>query len=278
MILNEINRNDVIRDTNSYIEIYCPVCKSRGITSKGLKINKKTGAYRAWVCGCSPDSIRTVLGLKSEKSTYHKDRITTTPLILDKIDPLVITDYKPRITKRVYSSPKRGFVNETVYYYDSTRRVVRLDLSTGDKEFYFNYLDNNTWKYQDLDTSTFPLFNADYITQKKVVVLVEGEKAASTLTSATGLVALTPPGFGWNENYLLPKLQKLYFKIAGLLVIPDNDTTGILKAATVEQAAWKAGIPTKRIDLKKLYKNEGDDVVDILFRTSPNELRNYILQ
>jgi hypothetical protein len=276
MLLNHIAPEDVVHDGNSYIEILCPVCKSKGIVSKGLKINKKTGAYKAWICGCSADSIRRVLGLRSERSNYSREYITTTPLHLSKIDPLTVSTYKPRITNRVYTSPKRGFVKETVYYYGVNHRVVRLDLDDGNKEFYFNYLHNNTWKYQDLDTTAFPLFNAEYITEKKVLVVVEGEKAAHSLTSSTGLLSITPPGFGWTESYLLPKFQRLYFKISGLAVISDNDTTGYLKAATVEQAAWKAGIPTKRIDLKKFYVNEGDDVVDILFRTNANELREYI--
>lgn len=246
-------------------EIYqCPSC------NKTIKVNISlpTKPYKCWSGGCSSDMIRKALGLVYIPNTITKTpqayNISPTKLIGTEV-PQILTNYQPNYKSWIDTRDNKQ-ARITHYYYSDTHRVERIDYFDGSKKkFIPSYIFEGKRKYgSSLD---FPLFNVGLLnkTNKPLLYLLEGEKCAITFTKHLGLLSVTPPGFGWDEKYLKPQFQKLSSRISGLLLIPDNDETGIRKMKFVQTIAWTCGISCNVLSVKKLpYSNEKEDVADLI--------------
>jgi hypothetical protein len=247
----------------STVAVYvCPCC------NKDLKVNIaiKTKPYKCWSGGCTPDQIRAKLKLtvlpKSEIISQPAYNIQ--PIHLSSIDPLFISDYVPPIAVRRNIIHDGKAAVSTTYRYSSTHQVQRIDFLDGSKKkFLPSYIFEGNRKY-GADYNC-PLFNEEFIKDEgKTIYMVEGEKCAVTMTQALGLLAVSPPGFGWNEKYLRPRLQILSKKISGIVILPDNDKAGITKADLLRTVAWTVGIPTKLVKFPEAQDSE--DIADLIYR------------
>jgi hypothetical protein len=167
------------------------------------------------------------------------------------------------MTVRYNVAHDNKLANVTTYRYSNTHQVERIDFHDGSKKkFLPSYFKDNKRIY-GADYNC-PLFNEHLVLGKKTLYLVEGEKCAVTFTKELGMLAVTPPGFGWTQKYLLPKLQSLIIKGIDLVIVPDNDKPGLLKAELARKIAWSVGMACQIINLPNAA--EGEDICDLLFR------------
>ena len=154
---------------------------------------------------------------------------------------------------------KQGSRVITHFSYNDKAMVERIDFveEIKRKECYPKYREGSSWKYGG--NECFGLFNARYITNG-TVIFAEGEKTADLITQVTNFLCLSPPAFGWNENYISSKL--INPKISGVIYLPDNDSAGEKKAKIVQKSCWMVGIPCLVFKYKG-EMNEGDDFVDL---------------
>lgn len=240
---------------------YCPCCNR-----KSLKVNirKESKPYKCWSGGCSNDSIRKALRLTVQpKAEIIKPRsLNIKPIRLEKIEPIIVSDYISPTTVR-YGIHDNKPATITTYRYGNFHQVERIDFHGEDKKkFLPSYIQQGRRVY-GADYNC-PLFNQELIENNKTVYFVEGEKCADILTREVGVLAVTPPGFGWNDKYLRQALQRIAFKVNGIVILPDKDETGEKKASLVRCVAWSLGIPCNVVKIPGT--KAGEDVVDLLNR------------
>lgn len=244
------------------VKVYtCPCCNK-----PSLKVNiaSPTKPYACWSGGCSKEDIRKSLRLTVQKSEIIRPAsYNIQPIKLETIEPLFVSDYIPPITVRHNVTHDNKLANVTTYRYSDTHQVERIDFHDGSKKkFLPSYFKDNKRIY-GADYNC-PLFNEYLLVGKKTVYVVEGEKCAVEFTRELGMLAVSPPGFGWTEKFLRPKLQSLSSKVSGLVIVPDKDKAGLLKAQTLRTIAWSVGLPCRIINLPNAA--QGEDIVDLLAR------------
>lgn len=248
----------IISETNTEYRFRCPLCGGNN-----LKLNKRTGAYKCFTGYCDNNGIRSHLGLNSGyKGDYRAisvaniiKPVTTTA----KFKPIKCANYEPA-KKRIL-----GGRTITHYIYNEKTQVERVDYYGGErkKECYPKYLSGNVWKYGA--SPEFTLFNSRYIGKDSgLVLMAEGEKTADTLTYFSNYLTLSPPPFGWNEDYISRNL--LNPNIQAVLYLPDYDEAGNKKAGIVQRACWMVNIPCLIFKYDNLSMNDGEDVVDLIER------------
>lgn len=255
-ILNHIHKLPIISEQNTQYTLRCPVCLGKII------VKKSNGAYSCVGAKCSTLEIRKAFDLP----TYKQSQDTFSYVRPDKISipkPIVlhqVVDYKSPTNVSTYVDRSGVNTVRTEYVYDDEHITVRLDREGHDKAFY------STYQGRMISDPNVCLFNENLITDcSKVVLFVEGEKTAIEVCKH-GYLALTTPAFCWSDVRLKAQLSDLFFSTRGIVVVPDNDETGLDKAIKVQLAAWSCGIACNILNLKKYYEQEGDDLYDLLER------------
>ena len=112
-------------------------------------------------------------------------------------------------------------------YQDGDGRTVHSVVRSGDKDF-FRVRISEGRKINNWDGIQVVPFNLPEIQEKKVIILVEGEKDVLTLKEL-GIPATTIPGGsnGWGPLIKKqPDFCQKYFGKKTIIIIPDNDTPG----------------------------------------------------
>lgn len=258
-ILDHIGQLDFLRETNTQLTCACPSCGAK------LQISKSKSAYFC-VAGCSSSDVREAMNLPFSNYTEYRNRNFIPPIQiplpqkinLHKCDTNYFLD-----TSTFFHKKRNENATKTIYQYSPKHRVVRVDFAD-EKLFYFTVLKNDIWSVEFIDD--FPLLHQNLISDKnKFVILVEGEKCAVELVKQ-GLLAVTPAPFAWSEERLQKHFDSIFYDVAGILCIPDNDEIGLKKAIRVQSAAWRVGLPCRILHLEDYYVETGDDVVDLIER------------
>lgn len=248
---HDLGKLQLVSSTNTEKRYICPVCGG-----KSLKEAIRTNAYKCFSEYCSTSDIRAKLGYQTNDriDPYRAPSSTY-------VKPVPLKSLEPPITVQDYQSPTSHTLGDrtiTNFSYSEFCMVERVDYSTSGKkkELFPKYKSGNQWQYGS--SPKFGLFNARYIKSRGSVIICEGEKTANLITSVTNYLTLSPPSFGWNENYISSNLFNP--KITSVLYIPDNDEPGKKKASIVRDACWMVGIPCLIFSYNLPIKDGGDFV------------------
>jgi len=244
-----------IGENNTETVFTCPVCNGK------IKARKDNGAYLCVTNYCDKADIRAKLGASS------KDEYKPPPLS-SFINPVHLHVLKPPIPKPDnYEEPIIKNLKDrriTTYKYNDTCLIERVDyIDKGKKkEFYPKHKVSGIWRYGG-SSPAFKLFNSRYINVRKngCILIAEGEKTANLISVATNYLCLSPPVFGWKQDYISNQLTLP--NISGVLYFADNDEAGAAKAKIVKLAAWSVGIPCAIFSNYSRPLGDGEDLVDL---------------
>ena len=273
-ILDYVEKLTPAKGKDRYI---CPSCQNDNLT-----INKD-GAYQCWN-GCECKDIREVIAPfnafthkrtgnhpLSQKARPKKEAapISSVTSELGTL-PQPATDI-PK--KQQQQDPKRGDVWVIQYPYSKTqwvKRVEWLDQSKDkgrDKITTPYHIDTQGEIHNTKGSIEWPLYRESEAVEYglgKWVVLPEGEKCVECLRWL-GLVAVTPQGGSWKSEILVDAVLRLKDKgVAGIVILPDRDTSGEKKADLVALCCSEAGMPYLRIKPLALWQDmpPGGDIAD----------------
>lgn len=260
-----LSKLSLVSEISSEYTFICPVCEG-----KKFKVRKINGAYACYSNFCSTADIRSKLGVKEEFLTENK--LFSKPIthlnfqVSKQIKWLKAVKYIEVLNYKVCTVQEFTNQKHTSYVYNEKAKVERIDFSDGrKKQFYPKHMSNSVWNY-GVGNTEFGLFNDKYITnQKGTFLFAEGEKTADILIKKSGYLTLSPPPFGWKNNYLTKEFLKHLHLLEGIIYFPDNDEPGIKKAELIQQAAWGINIPCYIVPLSEWhFLNEGDDIADLI--------------
>lgn len=252
----------LIEEINTEYTFECPVCGENY-----LKLHKSKGAYACFKNKCSPKQIKDKLGYVSNGFENYSEPISTIVIKepefnLDNIQLIELENYVKEVPK------KRGNKYYTQYVYNSECSVERVDYYKKEKkmkDFYPKVKINEITTYGS--SPKFGLYNDRFLLTPGTVLVVEGEKTANILSSHINKLVLSPPAFGFNNDYLVRWIIKNISNINNMIYIPDNDDTGINKSIIFKRAAWSTNIQCKCLYLNKYFQMEkSEDVVDLIER------------
>lgn len=236
----------IVKETSLEYHCLCPDCGDGG-----FKIDKKTGKYGTFKCGCmdAPGGKQRIIDVISPP-TWKK---TTRPE-----------------GKKIFTY--HHLVNDRV---EDLVQVVRQDDGQGNKTFYQQHRSKDQWVRSlpdaiKADIHLYQIFNpVNRAARGKLIFLVEGEGVADALLAA-GIPATTSIG-GTNSwrQYGYPKyLEDL--KGYQVVLCPDRDAAGLrhcekieadLKAHGIEIAGWCYAFPQSYL-WQRLPKSGGADLAD----------------
>ena len=250
---HNLGKLELVSSTNTEKRYICPVCNQRSLKEK--KVNNAYLCYNY----CSTADIRAKLGYETNDGNGEY----RAPISSNYVKPVSITSLEPPITVGEYNaavSRQLGSRTLTNFSYSDSCVVERVDHSSSDKkkEFFPKFKSGNQWVYGG--SSKFGLFNARYIKSRGSILICEGEKTADLITKVTSYLTLSPPAFGWKEDYISSNLFNP--KITGVVYLPDNDDPGKKKSTIVRDACWIVGIPCL-IYSYTTYIRDGGDFVDL---------------
>lgn len=277
---------ELVQEHETWLEYNCPLCKH-----SGLKIDKRTLAYKNFKCNCNTKKISSyILGKSSEYKVERKQR--EPPVIIPEIPNVLGVKLSPiqnALTLSVLESEYNNPYAKIYYPYSNTQRTIRINKtkSTGKKIIFPQVLCTGNW-VNGIGDNLFPIYTDRYSIKKideklvlevnrecligELIVVVEGEKcvqylqsygieAICILNSYTTSIEKIKLVLEANESFIPNVKQFLY--------IPDLDKVGMDKAMKFQQASWSLGIPCKIFDIRgKLLKSSnfesGYDIADYI--------------
>ncbi len=289
-ILEYLERFEVIRVFPSQYTCACPLCSGK------LQISRtKEGAYKCFGEGCSSEAIREWLGAekRNTSSSFFNPAFTriTTPILVSNgslyihdqlskdfyVEEIEIEDYMKFFQlykqKKFCREKKIKKVVYTFYYYSDKFRVVRVDFYSKrkreEKMFFPEFKEDGKWsssrnfspEYKIENDCFYHFKHLKKYPKQDVVLIVEGEKCCEAL-SCFGIIALSPPGYGWSVKWIREKLQSISYYFSQIIIIPDNDEPGYKKAFQFQEQAWKLDIPCSILEIGGVK----EDVSDLINR------------
>ncbi|MBD1833326.1 hypothetical protein H6F61_11710 [Cyanobacteria bacterium FACHB-472] len=288
------NFEDKLKLSNVKGKFLCPVCGKNDFS-----FNRNSGIYSCYSGGCSRKAIRKALGWEEEDkgSEWKQPTGKNQPSKKKIVSPPIPEGLKlVRLSKPATNRPIRkagvdkyhGQVDELVYAYSDfqfTKRIEWPDKNQPkgyDKKFLvFHRNDAGEDVYQKGTEPWLPYcfyealgtiatFNAENPDKKAALLILEGEENVET-ARAVGLAAITVPGFAAKGNNSVAYAQKMATalkeaNLGCLVIIKDNDETGIERAEVIQNGCAKAGLPCIIIDPLAIYPNlpPKGDIVEIL--------------
>ena len=239
-IRDYIDRLNVVKETTTEYHCKCPICNDGG-----FKIQKNTGAYKAFKCEHNtPDDRRQ---------------------IRDIVAPIEKKEARPRQTrKRIYCDRSGNFLVQ----------VVRTDDGNGGKKVFQKHWNGSQWVKgtKGVDRANIPIYERskvrEAIADGKPIFIVEGEPCADALWEL-GLAATTNIGgaLKWHDS----DTEDLE-EAKTVVLCPDRDRPGVEHMERVE-----AAIANRFPDIKILWyyppfqsgwnwipKDKGLDVADYI--------------
>jgi predicted P-loop ATPase len=281
----------------------CPVCQGKRLT-----FNKETGAYQCWSGGCSTDDIKEAIrpladflaerngqqppqSAKKPRARKKKEYPPVQIPIGAKLLRLPAPGQSPQPESLAKDAPKdipRNAVQIT-YDYSPTQKVVRYEWpdATNPKghdktyrQFHIDADGKKVWKKGD---ARWPAYRIDEVIEilKTVpddepvaIAMPEGELGVE-LARNIRLAALTLQGSNWSDPEIQQMLEILRAtgKNVCLIVIRDNDDTGIKKGTGIGLVARHIQFPCIVIDPHVIYPDipEKGDIREILEVIEPDE-------
>jgi putative DNA primase/helicase len=274
----------------------CPVCGGCN-----LSVEPKTGAYKCWSGDCSSADIREAIRPLAEflaqckgqeppqpakkPRAKKKKEYPPAPIPIDaKLLRLSAPGESPQPEQLAKDTPKDIPRNalQTTYDYSPTQKVVRYEWPDAtnpkghDKTYRQFHLDldgKKVWKKGD---ARWPAYRIDEVVEilKTVpdgepvaIAMPEGELSVE-LARNIRLAALTLQGSNWSDPETQQMLEVLRAtrKNVCLIVIRDNDDTGIKKGAGIGLVARHIQFPYLVIDPRAIYSDipEKGDIREIL--------------
>ena len=281
-ILDHLDSLNIVKETSTDYHCTCPLCDAGG-----FKIDKKTGRYFSFACGCMDTDqgkkavIQAIAPL--ELSYQSPRRQIKSPAKVPKLPPIegTITLAKFETIPIDFPQPtKPSFIPDKIpgdatlinYRYSPTQFIKRFDWEDSskpkgrDKTFrqcYVNAEGELTWGKGD---DPWPLYREnEVITVKGWVLFQEGEICVDTARCTLGLVSTTLQGGNWSEDAIAANLTRLKEAgLSGLVFISDNDDPGEAKSKKVLSVSAKIDFPVIVIPIVKLWEDapEKGDLAD----------------
>ncbi|MBD1833355.1 hypothetical protein H6F61_11865, partial [Cyanobacteria bacterium FACHB-472] len=274
-------------------KFFCPVCGKNDFSFK-----KENGYYSCYSGGCPREEISKALGwIEEEGSEWKQPTGKNQPPKKKIISPPIPEGLRlVKLSKPATNRPQptfrpdkiHGQVKEITYAYSDfqfTKRIEWADKKQPkgyDKKFlvfHRNETGEDVYQkgaepwlsycfYEAL--GTIATFNTENPDKKAALLILEGEENVET-ARAVGLAAITVPGFAAKGNNSIAYAQKMATalkeaNLGCLIIIKDNDETGIKRAEAIEQGCAKAGLPCIIIDPLAIHPNlpPKGDIVEIL--------------
>ena len=252
-ILDHLDRLNIVKETSREYHCLCPVC-----SDGGFKIEKKSGKYKGFKCGCDVKDIREAIrpwskacaqgeGVKGKEKRKDREAIKLARLSSPASDAPV-----PRSGSVPNWLVKQGIpaqAVETRYWYSKTQWVSRFEWQTPkgkEKTIRQGHIKSNglvQWKKGGKDWFAYKLTEAIKHCQGKWVLGVEGEGCVET-ARAIALSSITWQGSNWQEKSIASDLTKLkQAGAAGLVYFPDHDSAGEKKAQVFLSACQQVNFP-----------------------------------
>ncbi|WP_052056026.1 phage/plasmid primase, P4 family [Myxosarcina sp. GI1] len=286
-ILDYLDRLEIVKETGSEYHCKCPVCDDGG-----FKIDKPTGKYQAFKCGCEVKDIREAIrpwseveeerqnsnssssarkkidhSSKSAKAISNEIKLARLPKAAEETPyPNTETEVPEWLQKQ--GIPKNAL--ETRYYYSKTQWVSRFEWQTNkgkEKTFRQAHTSSNglvRWKKGAKNWNAYRQNEAAANCQNKWVLAVEGEKCVE-VARERAIATITWQGSNWNHSAIASTIKALKKSGAeGLVYFPDNDEAGRKKASLVESAAIKVDFPCLVLNPKNIWTEipEKGDLAD----------------
>lgn len=168
--------------------------------------------------------------------------------------------------------------NRTIYRYNDTQRVVRID--TPQQRYIFpQYFDAGEW-VKGAGSDSWPTYGLSRSLPRpgvtNLLMVVEGQKCVE-IAHSRGIPALCLEAGNYSSKTAFDKLRAIKAKFGRLLlaVLPDHDLAGTNKARVILQTAQYFQIPTLLLDplLVEPTLIEGDDIEQM-----PNLDRDRLMQ
>ena len=204
----------------------------------------------------------------------------TTP-VLDCPQPQSISNELWRIVQSKVSVP-REIVNETAYSYGKGQTAYRIEWPDEnnpkghDKTYRQSHIDSHGKEDWTKGDAAWPAYRIDEVTEtledvginEAVAVLgLEGEPNVE-LAREHGIASLTFQGSNWTEAQVVAIVEALRAtgKNITLIVLRDNDVTGIKKAELIKSVCNRRKFPCIVVDPVSIYPDipEKGDIKEIL--------------
>ena len=286
-ILDYLDRLNVVKQTGTEYHCTCPVCGDGG-----FKIDKNSGKYNAFKCGCEVKDIREAVrpwGEVTQQSRGSRGSKRVKEAVkLARLPNPAIDAPTPETTRILDWLVKQGVppnATQTRYWYSKTQWVSRFEWLTKDgkaKTIRQGHIKSNglvEWKKGGKDWRAYKLGEAVKHSSGKWVLGLEGEGCVESARKMA-IATITWQGSNWEISRIVKDLTKLIEAgAAGLIYFPDNDETGAKKADSINSACQKVGLPClilEPTDVWSKMPDKGDltDWVEAHSNLSTNELVN----
>lgn len=287
-ILDYLENLEIIKETHSDIEIYCPVCQA-----KNFKIDKKEGKYYGYSCECMEDCqtrkeiVKAVLPTNQGQNRNYSPQPKATRKLQNNPLPVITGPATLAIFEQIpQDRPQRisqGQNSTITYHYSEFQGVDRIETSNPDKpkgydksfrQWHINEAGSKIHKKGDVP---WPLYRqTEIITGDSWPVLVEGEECVESLREI-GIKATTFQGSNWGAEAGENKFRQLKeANVPGLIFIPDLDEAGLKKVRAVLTASAVADFPVIIINIANLWPEvpEKGDVADWITWGKTNNMYN----
>lgn len=180
----------------------------------------------------------------------------------DVSEPIMVETQKKSVT-----------VKKTTYKYNSTQWVERAEYFDHSGErikkivtpWHSDFLGNPVNKKGEKPWSAYQIEEAAISASGNWVLVLEGETCVDIAREVLGVPAITWQGSSWSDADLEKTAKDLKsVGVPGVAYPADNDETGILKAAKVQDAFDKVGLPCVILVPHELWDEMPDkgDIVD----------------
>ena len=300
IVLNQDTRFDIreylddleaAKDKNFYV---CPSCGG-----SRLGINPENGKYKCWSGDCTSAEVREAIRPLSEflaevKGEYvpRQARIAKAPKKEYPPAPipagakflrLPASGQPPRPERPKYF-PKGVPHNaaQITYKYSETQEVLRFEWPAPtepkgrDKTYRQTHIDPNGKKVWSKGTDKWQPYRINEVLEALhnvpdnevvAVSVLEGEPAVEFARSV-GLAGITLQGNTWNDAEIEGIVEALRSSGKNIVLVKlrDNDSSGIGKAAKVQENCNRLGFPCIVVDPRKIYPDipEAGDIREIL--------------
>ena len=250
-ILDYLDRLNVVKQTGTEYHCTCPVCGDGG-----FKIDKNSGKYNAFKCGCEVKDIREAVrpwgevtqqsrGSKGSKRVKEAVKLAQLPNPAIDAPTLLTTSIPDWLVKQGVPAT----ATQTRYWYSKTQWVSRFEWTNADgtleKTIRQGHIKSNglvEWKKGSKEWRAYKLSEATKYCADKWVLGVEGEGCVESARTRA-IAAITWQGSNWEISRIVKDLTKLIGAgAAGLAYFPDNDETGAKKAKLIESACDRVGL------------------------------------
>ncbi|MGL5035105.1 MAG: hypothetical protein ACRC6M_15030, partial [Microcystaceae cyanobacterium] len=278
LILDHLDSLNIVKETATDYHCTCPLCDAGG-----FKIDKKTGKYNTFACGCMDTDegkkavIQAIAPLEPKDRDYQSPRRQVkSKAKAPKLPPIegTVTLAKFETIPTDFPQPgKPSFIPNGIpgdatlinYRYSSTQFIKRFDWEDPskpkgrDKTFRQCYVSEGevTW---GKGNNPWPLYReSEVIASKDWPLFQEGEPCVDTARCTLGLVSTTLQGSNWSEDAIASDLTRLKKAgLPGLVFITDNDTTGETKGKKALTASAKIDFPVIVIGIDQLWEDAPD--------------------